>query len=117
MIWPEIKKEILLKLAPHLRILYCGKRVVLGKEFPEGFKDSFCPENGPIGSTILVAGSKLRISKDKWLRPLRPQDVGEGGVTKEERAIVWEERWRCSLTTYMVGKERKGDFEEFEECR
>ena len=88
MIWPEIKKEILLKLAPHLRILYCGKRVVLGKEFPEGFKDSFCPENGPIGSTILVAGSKLRISKDKWLRPLRPQDVGEGGVTKEERAIV-----------------------------
>ena len=117
MIWPEIKKEILLKLAPHLRIPYCGKRVVLGKEFPEGFKDSFCPENGPIGSTILVAGSKLRISKDKWLRPLRPQDVGEGGVTKEERAIVWEERWRCSLTTYTLRRERKGDFEEFEECR
>ena len=86
-------KKCLRKHFLHLLYRNGGNRVVLRKDFPgpKSLQRAHCPDIGPIGSTISVAGTNWGYQETDW-GPLRPQDVGRRvGVTELEREIVWEE--------------------------
>ena len=89
----NVPQKCLRKHFLHLLYRNGGNRVVLGKDFPgpNRLQRAHCPDVGPIGSTISVAGTNWGYQETDW-GPLRPQDVGRRvGVTELEREIVWEE--------------------------